>query len=129
MEDIVSKKKDETRRRWETAIKDRNIDCIRNLSVCETRAEHFDKALADGKVSTNVYLRRIHNHALGMDWLLKSVIPRLQSKLARETGGAILQPAGHGGAVDQSRQERGQMDRPVLPRLRGQPGAAATVRA
>jgi hypothetical protein len=29
-------------------------------------------------VSTNVYLRRIHNHALGMEWLLKSVIPRLQ---------------------------------------------------
>ena len=46
--------------------------------MAETRPEHFDKALADGKVSTNVYLRRIHNHALGMEWLLKSVIPRLQ---------------------------------------------------
>jgi hypothetical protein len=45
--------------------------------VAETRPEHFDKALADGKVSTNVYLRRIHNNALGMEWLLKSVIPRL----------------------------------------------------
>jgi len=33
---------------------------------------------SDGKVSTNVYLRRIHNHALWMDWLLKPVIPRLQ---------------------------------------------------
>jgi site-specific recombinase XerD len=78
MDDIVAKKKDETRRRWDTAIKDRNFDFIRNLSVCETRPEHFDRALADGKVSTNVYLRRIHNHALGMEWLLKSVIPRLQ---------------------------------------------------
>ena len=78
MQDIVAKKKDETRRRWDVAIKDANFDCIRNLSVCETRPEHFDKALADGKVSTNVYLRRIHNHALGMEWLLKSVIPRLQ---------------------------------------------------
>jgi hypothetical protein len=48
------------------------------LPVAETRPEHFDRALADGKVSTNVYLRRIHNHALGMEWLLKSVIPRLQ---------------------------------------------------
>ena len=46
--------------------------------MAETRPEHFDRALADGKVSTNVYLRRIHNHALGMEWLLKSVIPRLQ---------------------------------------------------
>ena len=78
MNDIVAKKTDETRRRWETAIKDRNFDCIRRLHVCETRPEHFDRALADGKVSTNVYLRRIHNHALGMEWLLKSVIPRLQ---------------------------------------------------
>jgi site-specific recombinase XerD len=78
MENIVAKKTDETRWRWETAIKDRNFDCIRRLPVAETRPEHFDRALADGKVSTNVYLRRIHNHALGMEWLLKSVIPRLQ---------------------------------------------------
>jgi site-specific recombinase XerD len=78
MEHIVARKGDETRRRWEVAIKDANLDCIRNLRVAETRPEHFDRALADGKVSTNVYLRRIHNHALGMEWLLKSVIPRLQ---------------------------------------------------
>ena len=78
MEHIVAKKTDETRRRWEVAIKDKNFDCIRNLPVAETRPEHFDRALADAKVSTNVYLRRIHNHALGMEWLLKSVIPRLQ---------------------------------------------------
>ena len=78
MENIVAKKTDETRRRWDVAIKDRNFDCIRKLPVAETRPEHFDRALADGKVSTNVYLRRIHNHALGMEWLLKSVIPRLR---------------------------------------------------
>jgi hypothetical protein len=78
MQHIVEKKTDETRRRWEVAIKDKNFDYIRNLPVAETRPEHFDRALDDGKVSTNVYLRRIHNHALGMEWLLKSVIPRLQ---------------------------------------------------
>lgn len=78
MNNILTKKTDDTLKRWQTAIKDKNFDCIRSLSVCETRPEHFDRALADGKPSTNVYLRRIHNHALGMDWLLKSVIPRLQ---------------------------------------------------
>jgi len=78
MEHIVAKKTDETRRRWDVAVKDRNFDCIRRLRVAETRPEHFDRALEDGKVSTNVYLRRIHNHALGMEWLLRSVIPRLQ---------------------------------------------------
>jgi hypothetical protein len=67
LQDVIAKKKDETRWRWETAIKNKNFDCIRNLSVCETRPEHFDRSLADGKVSTNVYLRRLHNHALGME--------------------------------------------------------------
>jgi len=78
MEHIVERKTGDTRRRWEVAIKDKNLDCIRKVPVAETRPDHFDRALADGKVSTNVYLRRIHNHALGMEWLLKSVIPRLQ---------------------------------------------------
>ncbi len=78
MDHIVERKTDETRRRWEVAINDKNFDCIRHLPAAETRPDQFDRALADGKVSTNVYLRRIHNHALGMEWLLKSVIPRLQ---------------------------------------------------
>ena len=78
MENIVARKTEETRRRWDVAIKDKNFDCIRHLRVAESRPEHFDRALADGKVSSNVYLRRIHNHALGMEWLLSSVIPRLQ---------------------------------------------------
>ena len=34
MENIVAKKTDETRRRWDVAIKDTNFDCIRNLPVC-----------------------------------------------------------------------------------------------
>jgi len=78
MEHIVTQKTDSTRRRWEIAIKDRALDGIRRLRVAETRAEHFYRALDGGTVSTNVYLRRLHNHALGMEWLLKSVIPRLQ---------------------------------------------------
>jgi hypothetical protein len=78
MDHLVLKKKDDTRLRWDTAIKDKNFDGIRHLRMAEIRPEHFDQALADGKVSTNVYLRRIHNHALGVEWLLISVIRRLQ---------------------------------------------------
>jgi len=37
-------------------------------------------------------------------------IHRDQSNPARQTGGAILQPAAHGGTVDQGRQERRQID-------------------
>jgi len=40
MEHIVSQKTDETRRRWDVAIKDKNFDGIRHLTVTETRP-HF----------------------------------------------------------------------------------------
>jgi integrase len=78
MEQILSEKSGETRARWATAIRDKNFDALRNLPMLETRADHFLAALADRKVSTNYYLRRIHNYALGMDWLLKPIIPKRQ---------------------------------------------------
>jgi integrase len=78
MEEIVKLKKDETQRRWKIAIKDEALDVIRNVVVLETRAEHFLRALQSGKVSTNVYLRRIHNFALDMNWLPVPVIPKRQ---------------------------------------------------
>jgi integrase len=65
-----------TKERWEKAIQNKDYVPIRKLRLVETRSEDFDKVLKSTKTSTNVYLRRIHNFALGMDWLLKSVIPR-----------------------------------------------------
>lgn len=65
-----------TKERWEKAIQNKDYDPIRKLRLVETRPDDFDKVLKSVKSSTNVYLRRIHNFALGMDWLLKSVIPR-----------------------------------------------------
>ena len=44
----------------------------------ETRPEHFLRALGSGRVSTNVFLRRIHNFALDMTWLPWPVIPKKQ---------------------------------------------------
>ena len=52
-----------------TAIKDKALDSIRNMVILETQAEHFLKVLEQGTVSTNTYLRRIHNFALDMNWL------------------------------------------------------------
>ena len=60
------------------AVKDKAMDTIRNLPVLETRAEHFLRVLESGKVSTNVYLRRIHNFALDMTWLPWPVIVKRQ---------------------------------------------------
>ena len=78
MDEIVKLKHGETQRRWLVAIKDRALEGLRNLPLLETRAENFLRALERGKVSTNVYLRRIHNFALAMNWLPVPVIPKSQ---------------------------------------------------
>jgi integrase len=69
MDEIPKLKNGETHHRWLTAIKDKAFDSIRNMVVLETQAEHFMKVLQGGSVSTNIYLRRIHNFALDMNWL------------------------------------------------------------
>lgn len=73
---LIKQKHGTNHQRWERAIKDRNFDSIQKLTLIETRSDHFLKVLEDGKVSSNVFLRRIHNFALAMDWLLKPVIPK-----------------------------------------------------
>jgi integrase len=78
MEEIIKLKEGSTRHRWETAINDSAFDSMRRLVVLETRAEHFLRVLEKGKVSTNLYLRRIHNFALDMNWLPWSVLPKKQ---------------------------------------------------
>ena len=64
MDEIPKLKTGDTQHRWFTAIKDKALDSLRNLVVLETQAEHFLKVLENGSVSTNIYLRRIHNFAL-----------------------------------------------------------------
>lgn len=76
MEEILKLKHGETQRRWGVAVKDKALAGIRLLPLLETRAEHFLRAMEKGKVSTNIYLRRIHNFALGMNWLPVPVIPK-----------------------------------------------------
>jgi integrase len=76
MAELVALKHGTNRQRWERAIEDRSFDPLRQLPLIETRSDHFLKVLEKGKVSSNLYLRRIHNFALAMDWLLKPVIPK-----------------------------------------------------
>lgn len=78
MDEMVKLKTDSTRYRWQTAIKDEAFDIIRKLPVLQTRPEHFLRTLEAGTVSTNVYLRRIHNFALDMTWLPWPVIVKRQ---------------------------------------------------
>jgi len=76
MDEILKLKNGNTHTRWVTAIKDKAFDPIRNLVVMETRPEHFLRALENGTVCTNIFLRRVQNFALDMSWLPWPVLPK-----------------------------------------------------
>jgi len=78
MEQVTALKKGPTKERYEMAVKDAAFDLIRHKPLIETKAEHFFAVLAAGTVSTNVYLRRFHNFAIGMMWLPWPVLPPLR---------------------------------------------------
>ncbi len=99
MDELVKLKHGKNQQRWQTAIKDSNFDTLRQLPILETRAEHFVQVLKQGSVSTNNYLRRLHNFALDMDWLPWPVLPKRQwppirykekRAITREEHGLIL---------------------------------------
>ena len=76
MDEMGRQKQGVTKERWTRAVAEKPFDLIRNLALGETRAEHLLDVLARGTVSTNIFLRRLHNFALDMNWLLATIIPR-----------------------------------------------------
>ena len=60
------------------AIKDSAFDLCRDRVIIETQAELLLKVLNAGTVSTNVYLRRLHNFCVDMNWLPWPIIPKRQ---------------------------------------------------
>ena len=67
-----------------------------------------------------------------VEWHQGELFPRVgfivTNLCGRRSRWSVLQRSRHGRAVDQGGQERGEVDAAVVPRLHGQPGAAAAVR-
>src|SRR5437016_3866591 len=78
MEELAKTKRGATHDRWQRVLKDKAFDLIRDLPILETQGEHFLNVLHAGTVSTNVFLRRIHNFASDMGWLPWPVIVKRQ---------------------------------------------------
>jgi hypothetical protein len=78
MDAVSQTKKETTRERWDRAMKQQPFEVIRKVKLLETQADHFLQVLRTGTVSTNIFLRRLHNFALEMDWIPKVIIPRRQ---------------------------------------------------
>lgn len=101
---IIGTKTGDTRHRWETAAKDHAFDPLRNLPLVKTQAEDIFGAINRGTVSTNVYLRRLHNFAWDMNWLLGPVVvrrhwPKIRFKEKRLLQRALDGPGFSGAAL------------------------------
>lgn len=64
--------------RWKTAAKDKALATLLPMVIIETKGETILKVLQMGKVSTNVYLRRLHNFCVDMNWLAWPLVPKRQ---------------------------------------------------
>lgn len=78
MDEMTPLKSGATQARWKSAMRDGAFDLIRNRKLVETGSEHFLAVLKSGTISTNMFLRRLHNFAVGMHWLPWPVLPKLQ---------------------------------------------------
>jgi len=63
------------RDRWETFAKNKGLKPLMKLVLLETRADQLLSVVVRGRVSTNVYLRRLQNFCIGMNWLPWPVLP------------------------------------------------------
>lgn len=77
-DEAIKGKQGPTQRRWKIAAKDKAIAAILKQPLLRTRPEELTAVMRQGTVSTNVYLRRVHNLAVDMGWLPRAIIPRRQ---------------------------------------------------
>ena len=69
MDEMAKTKTGVTLHRHRSAMKDKAFDLIRDHPILETQASQLLKVLHSGSISTNIFLRRLHNFSLDMGWL------------------------------------------------------------
>lgn len=78
IEALTNTKQGENQKRWNTAAKDKAFIPLLPRIIIETPGESLLNVLETGTVSTNVFLRRLHNFCVDMNWLPWPLIPKRQ---------------------------------------------------
>ena len=103
MEMLIPQKHGSNLERWKRAVPDRAFDRIRNKLVIETKGEDLLKVLQAGTVSTNVFLRQIHNFCVDMTWLPWPLIPKRRWPAVRYKDRRAITATEHGQIVERER--------------------------
>ena len=83
IEALISTKSGPNKDRWSRVPKDAALGPLLPQVIIETKAEVLLKALQVGCVSTNVFLRRLHNFCVDMNWLPWPIVPKRQWPIVR----------------------------------------------
>jgi len=75
MREFASHGRPSTRIRYERAMRDPALKRIRHRAILETTSDDLLAVLRGGSSSTNHYLRRLHNLAIGLGWLNWPILP------------------------------------------------------
>src|ERR1039457_7273418 len=78
MESVTNTKQGANQHRWRTAARVSAFVPLLPRVIIETPGELLLKVLQTGTVSTNVFLRRLHNFCVDMNWLPWPLIPKRQ---------------------------------------------------
>jgi hypothetical protein len=78
IESLTHTKQGANQQRWRTAAKDKAFVPLLPRVIIETPGELLLKVLENGMVSTNVFLRRLHNFCVDMNWLPWPLVPKRQ---------------------------------------------------
>src|SRR5450432_590210 len=83
IEALSNSKSGANKDRWQRAARDVAFVPLLPRIIIETPGELLLKVLLSGKVSTNVFLRRLHNFCVDMNWLPWPLIPKRQWPLVK----------------------------------------------
>ncbi len=78
LEAITDSKHGTNLKRWKTVAKDPALADLLPRVIIETQGEMLLKAIQNGCVSTNIFLRRLHNFCVDMNWLAWPLLPKRQ---------------------------------------------------
>jgi integrase len=78
IESLTNTKHGANQHRWRIAAKDKAFAPLLPRVIIETHGELLLKVLQSGTVSTNVFLRRLHNFCVDMNWLPWPLVPKRQ---------------------------------------------------
>jgi hypothetical protein len=83
MEALTKTQHDANKDRWLRVAKDPALTPLLPQIIIETKGEALLRAIEMGTVSTNVFLRRLHNFCADMNWLPWPILPKRQWAVVR----------------------------------------------